>query len=167
MTLLLLLTLAHLTIWLTDLWDEEKRKKSSKEMWETEHSINWMKCEWMLCECCCCAISLAPLWFDLLIAWNWVKFRYYICNLIQLLFTITVLCYYQHRHHRFSEFPSTIINFSAVKLEREFHFTNISNPHTSTALFAYFCTFAVLFQAGKIKSWAWGITFITLRFSTL
>lgn len=130
---------------------EQRCEKSNIQ--STDKTCEWsnttQRIKWPMnaLECCDYACFL---WLDLLIAWNWVKFLYYMqCNTTIVYYKLPLLpsssfrissCRQSSSCCQFAIRISSTINFSAVKFKREFHFTNISNPHTVTALFASLCT---------------------------
>lgn len=126
---------------------EDVRKRTFNQLTKRANDLARIKWPMNALECCdyACFLWLICLWHG--IELNFVT----ICNLIQLLFIINFLCY--HRQStcccQFAVRISSTINFSAVKFKREFHFTNISNPHTMTALFASFCAHVLFGRQNK------------------
>lgn len=143
-------------------WDKETMKTN---LYETEHSINRQNvrvsydyteehsnesfsymlssADWIRLRS---SISLIGLWwmmvFAVLLQWNWIL-------VTNMLFSITIvsrLTSFAFNRHPVDTVCSSLswgttfvyysVDFSAVKFKREIHFTNISNPHTMTALFA-------------------------------
>lgn len=102
-----------------------------------------------------------------------------ICNLIQLLFVINFLCYHHHRSGCLRAVSATTC--AAVSFQLEFHlphrFLSSKSSNASfmlptyplhTPWLLYSRPFAhLLFGRQNKELGAWGITFITLRFSTL
>lgn len=95
------------------------------------HQLAWLVSDGWWCVCCLIAMELS-------------------LNLVtNMLFSITIvsrLTSFAFNRHPVDTVCSSLswgttfvyysVDFSAVKFKREIHFTNISNPHTMTALFA-------------------------------